>query len=215
MENVKKKGVLLAISILLLIASGIYLAFAWYTKMTSVSGLEFDVARWDFSANYSYNDYQLNVYKYSQVNSGNGEKAAPGTAGEIPIVLSAKASETDVNYFILVDKSKMSREFQERIFFYEDEAMTTMITPETQLNGTIKCGEEDTVSIYWKWIYEFDDIPKSGSKTQDGYDLIENEDEEDFDEFDTAVGKKPDLYESQMNAVLRISGLQSEPTITD
>lgn len=211
MNNIKRKGILLAVSILLLIAAGVYLTLGWYTKMTSVGGMQFDVARWDFSANYSIGDFQLNVYKYSQVDGGSGEKAAPGTSGEIPVLLSAESSEADVNYNLTIDKSSMSKEFQERVFFYKDAAMTQLITPDVTLTGTIKKGNSTTVTIYWKWIYEFKDIPKSGGKTVDGYDLVENETSTTFDEFDTAVGKRPDLYEPQMNATLKISGLQSEP----
>ena len=211
MKNIKRKGILLAVSIFLLIAAGVYLTLGWYTKMTSVSGMKFDVARWDFSANYSIGDFQLNVYKYGEVDDGSGKKAAPGTAGKIPVLLSAEGSETDVNYNLTIDKSTMSKEFQERIFFYSDADMTTMITPDDTLTGTIKKGGNTTVIIYWKWVYDISGIPKSGGKTADGYDLIPNETATTFDEFDTAVGKRPDLYEPQMNATLKISGLQSEP----
>ena len=62
------------------------------------------------------------------------------------------------------------------------------------------------VPIYWKWIYEYDDIP-------DGYKMVEGEDANKFDIFDTQVGKRPDLYEPQMNATVSITGLQATPTI--
>lgn len=204
-NNLKKKGVLLAISILLLVAAGIYFTLAWYTKMTSVSGLEFDVAKWDYSANYSIGDYQLNVYEYSNVN---GDKAAPGTAGEIPIVLTATSSDDDVEYKLTIDKSTMSPEFQERIFFYEDPEMEQMITETSSLTGVIERGGESTVTVYWKWIYEFGEIPT-------GYGKVENETAESFDEFDTEVGKHPDLYEPKMNATIVITGLQEKPKQTD
>ncbi len=200
---------LLAASLLLLIAAGVYLTFGWYTKMTSVAAMEYDVAQWDFTANYSVDDLILNVYTYSNVNNN---KAAPGTAGEIPVRLSAEQSQTDVNYIITLDKSTMSPEFQERIFFYSDAAMTHMIvntgeiTSETQvdhLTGTIPHGGTSTVKIYWKWIYEYEDIPS-------GISPIE-EDSESFDAFDTEVGKRPDLYEADMGATLRISGVQPTP----
>ncbi len=202
-NNLKKKGILLAISILLLIAAGIYFTLAWYTKMTSVGGLEFDVARWDFSANYSIDAYTINVYTYSNVHD---QKAAPGTAGVIPIMLNAEESEADINYKLMIDRTTMSEEFQERIFFYVDEEMTEMITDENPITGIAKMGVVTEVPIYWKWIYEQKDIP-------DGYYKI-IEDADKFDVFDTEVGKRPDLYEPLMNATILITGLQDEPVLS-
>ncbi len=203
MNNIKKKGILLAVSILLLLVVGIYFTLAWYTKMTSVGGMNFNVAKWDFDANYSIGDLYLNVYSYTHVNGG---LAAPGTSGEMPILLSAEDSDTDISFLITIDKTTMSNEFQERIYFYKDKEMQQMITPDSTITGIIDAGGTTTVKIYWKWIYEFSDIPT-------GYGTIENETAALFNEFDTAVGKRPDLYESKMNAAIRISGLQTDPVL--
>lgn len=203
MNNLKKKGILLVVSILLLIAAGVYFTLAWYTKMTSVGDLEFDVARWDYSANYSLSDYTVNVYTYSQLNN---KKAAPGTAGVVPFLLSAEESDADIKIRLTIDKSTMSPEFQERIFFYSDPDMTEMLTADTPIIAIVKRGETLGVPVYWKWIYEFDDIPE-------GYATVEDETAESFDVFDTQVGKRPDLYEPQMNATATIMGLQAEPTV--
>ena len=199
-NNLKKKGILLVVSILLLIAAGLYFTLAWYTKMTSVGGLEFDVARWDYSANYSISDYTINVYTYSELTN---KKAAPGTAGVIPFLLSAEESDADVNVKLTIDKSTMSPEFQERIFFYEDEDMTEMIT-DNAIVRTVEKGKTLEVPIYWKWIYELTVVEEDETSAEKA---------EKFDIFDTQVGKRPDLYESQMNATVSITGLQATPTI--
>ena len=211
MKVLAEKSILLIISIILLVLVIVMLTYAWFTRMTSVTDLQFDVARWDFSANYLEDDISLNVYRYTEVDNENGTLVAPGTSGEIPILLSAENSDTDIEYTIHVDKSYMSEEFQERLYFYEDEEMTKMIvynvTPKgdevSNVTGEIKAGGTKLVKVYWKWIYEFDDIPE-------GYE-IQGETEDTFDAFDTAVGIRPDLYESQMVAVLKISGIQMEP----
>ena len=213
MNNIKKKGILLVVSILLLIAAGVYLTLGWYTKMTSAGNIQFDVAKWDFAANYSVDDYALNVYTYNQARNA---KAAPGTAGYIPIKLSATSSDTDVYYSIIIDKSSMQevipgQSFANRIFFYADKEMTMPLGEMDEegntydINGTIPYGKDVEVVVYWKWIYEYENDPE-----------LSNDDNiaaaKAFDDFDTEVGKRPDLYEKYMNATLKISGYQVLPT---
>ena len=201
------------LSLLMLVAAGAYLTFAWYTKVTSVSGMEFNAAQWEFSANFEVDDIKVNVYSYTTSNDG---MAAPGTAGVIPIRLGADQSDTDVDYEIYLDKSTMSPEFRERIYFYKDKDMTELFdsasanTDEQKIAGKIDANGTTTVNIYWKWVYEYKDVPGVDKKATDF-----NEKSLAFDEFDTLVGKKPDLYEPYMSATLSIVGTQSSPMITD
>jgi hypothetical protein len=203
MGELKRRGMLLLLSALMLVSAGAYLTFAWYTKMTSVSGMEFNAAQWEFTANYEVSDFNINVMSYDALNEG---KAGPGTKGEIPIVLGAVQSDTDVDYEIWIDKSTMSKEFQDRIYFYVDKAMTTEFVSTTPLEGTIKKGQSETVTIYWKWIYEYKDMP---GVNQSAADFAENSKE--FDKFDTEVGKHPEMYRDQMSATLSIVGTQKSP----
>jgi hypothetical protein len=115
MKPLRRKLLMLIISFLLLIAAVIYATSAWYTKMVSVADMEFKVARWDFAANQQLDDMVLNIYEYSTLNN---QLVAPGTAGYIPIQLTAEGSDTDIDYYITVDKSKMSEEFKKRIRIY-------------------------------------------------------------------------------------------------
>ena len=80
MKELGKKGILLFVSLVLLCCVLLYVSFAWYTKMTSVGGMEFKAAKWDFSANYQVGDFTINVNKYSQ-DTINPHLAAPGTEG--------------------------------------------------------------------------------------------------------------------------------------
>lgn len=213
MKELKKKGILLLLSLLMLVAAGAYLTFAWYTKVTSVSGMEFNAAQWEFTANFEVDDIKVNVYSYTTSNKG---MAAPGTAGVIPILLGAKQSDTDVDFEIYLDKSTMSPEFRERIYFYTKETMkaeelfdsaATNTTGQQKIMGKIDANGETTVNIYWKWVYEYKDVP--------GADANDTAKSLAFDEFDTLVGKKPDLYEPYMSATLSIVGTQSSPMIAD
>ncbi len=206
--------ILLGVSGVLLVSSFVYMTTAWYTKMVSTSGLQFEAAQWEFSANFAVSDQQLNVYEYSTLNQ---ERAAPGTGGVIPIELAAYQSDTDVDYMISIDRSSMSDEFRQRIFFYYMDGQTKHYLhgspddPDAQaepLKGTIQRtlpaedGKEPetnkiTVLVYWEWVYG----PKEGSD-----DAIKA-----WDDFDTKVGKNPEMYAADMNAELSIVGTQSHP----
>ena len=207
MSELKRKGILLLLSVLMLVSAGAYLTFAWYTKVTSVSSMTFEAAQWEFTANYEVSDFEINVNSYTTSNEG---MAAPGTAGVIPIRLSATNSHTDVYYQIRLDKSTMDPRFQERIFFSKDAACTQSLeTKDAYMDGVIDVGGSQKyvdVKIYWKWIYEFDeleDIPVD-------VEPIEKNAAE-FDAFDTQVGKNPELYEDMMSATITIVGTQRSP----
>lgn len=203
MGELKRRGILLLLSVLMLVSAGAYLTFAWYTKMTTVSGMEFHVAQWEFTANYEISDFQIEVMSYETLSGG---KAAPGTKGEIPIRLGADKSDTDVSYEIWIDQSKMSAEFQQRIYFYKDQEMETPFVASSPITGDIDYGTSKTVTIYWKWIYEYKDVPEVDTTASDFAEKSKA-----FDEFDTAVGKNPEMYRDQMTAVLSIVGTQKMP----
>lgn len=219
--DVRKKGILLIASFLLLLAAGVYMAFAWYTKMTSASDMTFDAARWEYSANYAVDDFSIGVYTSPIIDTDGDEfvaivngKAAPGTKGFCPVVLSAEDSDAAVGYVLKVDKSTMSPEFQERIFFYQDPAMTVPVgtdwgsttEPGNVMTGTIPAGQSKTVNIYWKWVYDLDELTSLDSSIEP----LEASAEE-FDAFDTMVGKNPERYEPDMRAQLLITGSQISP----
>ncbi|NCB52317.1 MAG: hypothetical protein EOM54_10600 [Clostridia bacterium] len=198
---------MLIISSMLLVSVLIYATTAWFTKMVSVSGMEFSVAQWDFTANQTLDDMTINVYEYASLN---GHLAAPGTAGYIPVLLSATHSDTDVVYYITVDESSMSQEFQDRIFFYYIDSGGVQRIFENDGNdmtGVIAHGTSTTITIYWEWIYELEfHVPEGQELTEEQRQAIE-----DHNEFDTRVGQNPSLYASYMNATVRIAGVQAQP----
>ncbi len=216
MNQLRKKFFLLGISCTLLIVVIVYMAVAWYTKMVSVSGMEFEVAQWDFNANQLLDDMKINVYQYSTIskaNDPNPQLAAPGTAGYIPIKLSADYSETDVEYYITVDKTSMSEEFQKRIFFYYKDSSGNMHEFENKgndLSGIIKARETKTINIYWEWIYELKPTP---SGPEGSYTALQQEEIDANNAFDTEVGKNPTLYVPYMNATVKIAGVQVKPVL--
>lgn len=202
-KTLTKKGIMLAVAIVLLVSIAVYATTAWYTKMTSVRGMSFDVAQWDFNAAYQVEDTTVNVYSYTSLTD---QKAAPGTAGWIPLVIDASASDTDIDVRIMVDESSMSQEFQDRLTFYfkenpADEELTAF-TENNSYDVTIQKLSSETITLYWDWVYENPD------------DEATQEQKDEWDRFDTQVGKKPYEYEPLMNATIRIVGSQVLPTRT-
>ncbi len=213
--------VLLGTTVVILLAATVMFTVAWYTKMVSVSGLEFKTAEWDFTANYAVDDIAVNVYEYSTIRyDEENPLAAPGTKGYIPIKLSAWQSDTDITFTLLLDRSSMSAEFQKRIFFYyyvdaEGNLLNTETGTKVYLHGspenpsqaqetmvgTVKHGSYTDVMIFWEWLYEAPD----GST---------DEQIEEWDAFDNKVGRNSELYKEEMNAKVSILGVQVEPTRT-
>ncbi len=221
------KVVLLGVALLLLLSSVVYLTAAWYTKMVSVSGMQFHAAEWDFTANFAIDELQINVYEYTTL-SGTG-RAAPGTRGEIPLQLGAWQSDTDVEYTISIDRGLMSEEFKKRIFFYYEDATGNKVyfdgspedllkedqttQPEKQLlTGVIDISQntQKTVIIYWEWIYE---LPKPKEESEMTEEELNQWKEKSlvWDEFDTKVGMDPELYTQYMNAKISIMGVEVKP----
>jgi len=147
-------------------------AAAWYTRISVVNQISVDAAKFDFKANYTSDNFIIRAEDYTNVYGEN--KAAPGTAGVIPILVSAGDSNVDVNYILSLNTSGMDEAFKKRIrFFYIpfdkkdlafqdgvydpsyekefDSANTIKGTLKGSANGT---GENHYEYIYWEWVYD-------------------------------------------------------------
>ncbi len=224
LKVISMRVILLGLATVILLTSCIFMTVAWYTKMVSVSGLEFKTAEWDFTANYAIEGIAVNVYEYTTITDTPDPLAAPGTKGYIPLKLSAWQSDTDVSFSVTIDRGSMSQEFQKRIFFYyctTDAAGKNLSNVETGykfyldgspdnanidnvMNGTIKHGQSTEVYIFWEWLYE---APTNDSMTEAEKKAVIDA----WDAFDTKVGKNPALYVDEMNAKVSIAGVQAEP----
>lgn len=165
MKDIKKRGLLMLVAIIVLAGIIIASSLAWYTKMVSIQSISFKLARWDFNANYQVDDLFVNVNEYTSIGhidpvtgrQTNAEidvhsqrYAAPGTAGTVSLLLSAENSNTDVHYSIKLDKSTMSTEFQKRIFFYY---------PAKKTGGTIdQYGKPETNGGYEWELFRYDTV---------------------------------------------------------
>lgn len=165
MKDIKKRGLLMLVAIIVLAGIIIASSLAWYTKMVSIQSISFKLARWDFNANYQVDDLFVNVNEYTsigyidpvtgrqsnaQIDYPSDRYAAPGTAGTVSLLLSAENSNTDVHYSIKLDKSTMSTEFQKRIFFYY---------PARKTGGTInQYGVPETNGGYEWELFRYDTV---------------------------------------------------------
>ncbi len=218
-KQVYMKAILMGIALLLLVAALIFFTAAWYTKMVSTAGIDLQAAKWDYTANHTIDDVMVNVYEYGTLENN---RAAPGTEGWIPILLGARQAETNIKFTLTVDRSTMSQEFRDRIFFYYydeeiDPYKTTKIyfggspsqpanTDIVEMRGEIPRGGTESVTVYWEWVYEATDI-LGEEATQQQITA--------WDEFDTKVGKNPELYATDMSAKVVIAGVEVRPAKTN
>ena len=188
-KAVKRQGALLAVSVLLLMVLGVYATIAWYTRLTNVTGLTFDAADFDFRAQYVTDSFLIDVNDYMNVEN---QKAAPGTQGIIPILVSAENSGTDVDYSININKEGMAPELEERIrFYYYSEDADGSIREHTlgngadDIRGTLPAGtSERTEYLYWEWMYTADITPvleaPDGSGGWTAYETIDEMSDEEI-----------------------------------
>ena len=168
----KKKGLVLVASLALLVAVLIAGTVAWYTRVSNVTALNMNVAKFDFNANYAYKDFDVNVDEFKNITEG---MAAPGSRGVVPLKIMATASDVDVTYSIGLNFTEMDDRFKERIRFYwfsKDASgnpkmhvidPATSVQTDNYIKGIIAAGNNPSTPaekkynyefIYWEWIYD-------------------------------------------------------------
>lgn len=192
-----RKGLALIVSFSLLVILIVAGTVAWYTRITNVTGITMDVAKFDFTADYVSDDFIVDVTDYMGVENG---KAAPGTSGMIPILVSAEDSEVDVKYSLNIDVSKMAPDFRRRIryFYYyipegSDTAQEVTIQKDSlEIGGTLAKGTCCYEYIYWEWVYTlskdcyYNTSTDKWVKGEGG--KFDDEAVNEFDAFDTKLG---------------------------
>lgn len=157
----RRKTLLMLASFGVLVLVIAYASIAWYTNISNVAGLTFDVGKYDFQANYAGDDFLIQVDEYLNVDT---DKAAPGTMGVIPIRVSA-GGDVGAAYAINLDFSDMAQEFKDRIRFYyytkENGKTVEYVLDEKSedIVGTLTSKGSITEYIYWEWIYTADITP--------------------------------------------------------
>ncbi len=226
MENQKQKksvGTVLLVILLLIvtIASLILATYAWakYTSSDTATASA-DVAKWNVT--FSAEDNNKIVKKYDHVVE---DKLAPGTSGSFDIGLNINDTEVDVDY--VIDITGVTDKPQ-HLNFYRDESHKDKIVLDSKNAGQVKQGtitkktaEETTVTIYWDWPYEDENLKETLESTKSALDAKMNEEHTAeqqaydnavqaiaaYDKIDTDEGKTA----KNMAVSLQVTATQTEP----
>lgn len=163
-QEMRRKALLMGASALLVIILILGAVLAWYTRLTNITGMTFDVATFDIRATYLTDSYILNPFDYSEIVDSEDNLSAPGVKGYVPVqIIATSDNEVEVNYRLNIDTGTMASEFQERIRFYYytlengEYVEYELGFGEDDIMGTLQVGEESVIEhIYWEWIYEGD-----------------------------------------------------------
>ena len=116
--GLRRKGVALAATFILLVILIVVGTVAWYTRLATVQGMTFNVAKFGIGASSVDKDDTLQIYVDDFLNVQK-DKAAPGTGGVIPVKVSLMTDdEVGADYTVSLDLSGVAPEFLQRLRFY-------------------------------------------------------------------------------------------------
>lgn len=236
MQEMRRKALLTGASALLVVVLILGAVLAWYTRLTNVTGMTFDVATFDITATYLTESYILNPFDYSEILDSEDSLSAPGVKGYIPVEVTTTAdNEVEVNYRLNIDTGSMASEFQERIRFYyytyEDGAYVEhdLGFGEDDIMGTLPIDEDSVIEhIYWEWVYEGDISTVlispadmySSSDSEIQYNVFDSLDEMTNEEIYYAIynwrksnNDEVDAYYSELEAVSIVDSAATSGTI--
>lgn len=194
MKKTKKKGMIIALLLLLIVA--IFLIGNSYSKyITQVDGKGvIEVAKWAFLVNgQTASITNLNLAQTYQPDTLVANHIAPGTRGSFDIIIDATGSEVGIDYQVHFENE--TNKPTNMKFYYQGNVVNSIKDLETFLQGTVTAEEEQkvkTMKVEWEWSYE------TGSTEQE----IARQ-----DKIDTNDGKN--LTQYQFDII--ITGTQVEP----
>lgn len=169
----RKKKILIILTMLITVMLGIT-AFAWFVMNSSVGadGLDSKIASWDFiisltpgGAPIGDNEkVEINVDSFLNVKEG---KMAPGTTGTITLY-ARTSSDTIASALVYLDVSSLMMKdnadndisdiLKKHLVFYGDSSFTNIVDMDNPVSFDVEKDVEKTITIYWKWPYEGDEI---------------------------------------------------------
>ncbi len=216
-----------------------YVSVAWYTRVSNTHAVTFDVADYELAVNDNTdNEFLVNVYDYSNVQE---KTAAPGTAGYIPLKMSARHSEISVDYTINWS-NLMFEELQKHIRFFYLEIGGKPVVCDLDKDG------KTVIADHQKYFMSSPtDLPAGATKVYLDNDnknkitgtvtmktekviyiywewYLDAEDAEkhdvdvtrweaNWDALDTDIGRYPDKYHDSMFVKIHCVGVQSVPIL--
>lgn len=212
------------ISLLLIIILLVAVTVTWFVLGThaNVNELTGKVSDWDLIVSTTSmgdpitddDKLVLNVDDFTNVTNG---KLAPGTTGTIEFYARSN-SDVVAGCSITLDKSALTLEgdgtdysevLQNHLRFYTDDTYTTEIDMENAYTAEITMGEEKKITVYWRWLYEGDEImPDTITAPEDIKTFLKN-----YDDEDCLISKYRDSISG--NIVLNINAYGKEPETSE
>ncbi len=162
--KLRYKAVLLLVTFILLVVLIVAGTVAWYTRISTVTGLYMDVATFDFNAS-----YVETAVLVKPIDEGHGVatgKAAPGSHGVIPILLDNEESGTSATYALDLNFVETAPEFRRKIRYYyyaKDPADNTTVRQYTLgqdgnvIRGELAAGAQRYEYIHWEWVFDLNE----------------------------------------------------------
>lgn len=183
-RELKGKAIILLATGALLVVLLIAGTAAWWTRVSMVNQMTMKAANFDFKSNYSDASFIIQAKDFINIFDDENQKAAPGTAGVIPIVINAPDSDIEVAYSININTDGMDGAFKRRLRFFKIKAndkgipvdeegnvivdgegkllpgktpVEYTLTSEKPIKGIVEPHEENIEYIYWEWVYDLND----------------------------------------------------------
>lgn len=161
------------------------------------------IADWDFivsdtsGGNDVAHDDSLDIFENSIEHDTASGKLAPGASGSFTLYV---RSATDVasSYSLVIDKTNMkisassdnnvdeekaavlSGYLKEHICFYMDSNFQQEITVDTPITGSVEKGQEDAVTIYWRWHFDGSHLVNDNMTDEEKEETLKKYDKEDL-----------------------------------
>ena len=137
-STVKGQLIMTAGALLLVVVLIFAMSVAWFTNVAQTGSLQFQTEAWGFDIN--------------NIKISDGEaiyQLSPGSVGFVPLTID-NSSGSGINAVVTIDKTEISREMQQRIFFYVDAAKPYSFetTAEESAEAAEVSAEEAEVSAY-------------------------------------------------------------------
>lgn len=160
--KLRYKAVLLLVTFILLVVLIVAGTVAWYTRISTVTGLYMDVATFDFNAS-----YVETAVLVKPIDEGHGVatgKAAPGSRGVIPILLDNSTSQTKATYALDLNFVETAPEFRRKIRYYyyatgEDGNVHqyTLGQDGNVIRGELNAEAQRYEYIHWEWVFDLNE----------------------------------------------------------
>lgn len=153
----KKKIVILAISIIVIIVLSFLGGRAYAKYMSKVTGKgTVDIANWNFKINEREDNIQtISLNPTINNNTISKQKIAPGTSGDFQIKLDATGTDVGINYTVRFENE--TKKPTNLKFIYNEKIYNTISELGEVLSGTINADDEERIKIFtikWDWPYE-------------------------------------------------------------